>query len=236
MSRVIVDLHVQHQRQAAQALGADPERVDLLEQLQPQFLGAVRRPARLQLVDVDRIHHAPLGDQHRLLGRAADAERQDPGRTPVRAHGRHHGEHPVDDVVVGQQHRELRLVLRAAAFRRDDHFHGIAEDELDMHHRRRIVAGALPRTIRVGQDRGTQLVVRVHVSATHAFVDHLLQAQLGVPTHPHADADEGNRDTRVLTDRSVPLGAHARVDEDLRHRVLGGGRLLGLVRLVQALM
>ena len=61
------------------------------------------------------------------------------------------------------------------------------------------------------------------VGAAHALVDHLLQAHLRVPAHVHADADEGDRDPRVLTDRTVALGAHARVDEDLRHRILRGG-------------
>src|SRR5690606_29714458 len=52
MGRVVLDLHVQHGGQAAQALGADAEGVDLLVQLQPQLLGAVGGAAGDQLLDV----------------------------------------------------------------------------------------------------------------------------------------------------------------------------------------
>jgi hypothetical protein len=59
----------------------------------------------------------------------------------------------------------------------------------------------------------------MQVGAAHAFVDHVLKAHAGLPAHVHADVDEHRDDAGVLADRSVALGAHARVDEDLRHGV-----------------
>src|SRR5690606_18692537 len=45
-----------------------------------------------------------------------------------------------------------------------------------------------------------------------------------------ADLEEDGDDAGVLADRPMALGAHARVDQDLRHRVLRRGRFLALVR------
>src|SRR6185437_10297301 len=53
----------------------------------------------------------------------------------------------------------------------------------------------------------------------------------GLPPHVHPHADEGDRDAGVLADRPMPFRGHARVDEDLRHRVLRRRRRLALVRL-----
>jgi len=91
---------------------------------------------------------------------------------------------------------------------------------------RGIVLGVLAGTCRVGQDRSTQHVVRVVVGATYAFVDHVVQTHAGaVPAHVHADPDEHGDDAGVLADRAMPGGAHARVDQDLRHGVACSRRL-----------
>src|SRR5690606_18916746 len=67
------------------------------------------------------------------------------------------------------------------------------------------------------------------VGAAHALVDHVLHAHgRVVPAHVHADLQEHGDDAGVLADRAVAFGAHARVDQDLRHRVLGRGRFLAL--------
>ena len=71
---VLLHLHVEHGGQAAQALGADAERIDLVEQLQAQRLAAIGRTAGLQIMDVDGFHQRFLGQQHRLLRGAADAD------------------------------------------------------------------------------------------------------------------------------------------------------------------
>ncbi len=52
-------------------------------------------PARNQVLNVDRVHQRLLGQQHRLLRRAADADAQHPRRTPSRAHRRHRLQHPL---------------------------------------------------------------------------------------------------------------------------------------------
>ncbi|MCY1418222.1 hypothetical protein D9M71_337760 [compost metagenome] len=105
-----------------------------------------------------------------------------------------------------------------------------------MDHRRGVVPGVLPRTGRVGQDGGAQDVLRQVVGAAHAFVDHVVDAHGGaVPAHVHANADEHGDDTGVLADRAVAGGAHARVDQDLRHGIARGGRLFAQVGLVHGL-
>src|SRR5690606_24736090 len=229
VGRIVLDLDVQYRGQAAQALGADAQRVDLLVDLQAQFLDPVGRAAGDQVLDVDRLHQRFLGQQHRLLGGAADADAEHARRAPAGAHGRHGLEHPVDDGVGGIEHHELALGLRAAALGRDDHVHLVARHDLDVDHGRGVVAGVQALAGRVGQDRGAQLVVRVVVGAAHALVDHVLHAHgRVVPAHVHADLQEHGDDAGVLADRAVAFGAHARVDQDLRHRVLGRGRFLAL--------
>ncbi|MNQ48111.1 hypothetical protein D3C85_619780 [compost metagenome] len=105
-----------------------------------------------------------------------------------------------------------------------------------MNHGRGVVLGVFPSTRRVGEDRGTQDVFRQVVGATHAFVDHVVQAHGGaIPTHVHAHADEHGHDAGVLADRAVAGGAHARVDQDLRHGVTGRWRFFAQVGFVHRL-
>ena len=56
MGGVIEDLDIQHRRQPAQPLGADPERIDLVVDLQPQFLQPGFGTPRCKFMNVDRIH------------------------------------------------------------------------------------------------------------------------------------------------------------------------------------
>ncbi len=105
-----------------------------------------------------------------------------------------------------------------------------------MDDRRRVVLGVLPGACRVSKDGGTQDVFRQVVGAPYALVDHVVEAQGGaIPAHVHADLDENGDDAGVLADRTMPRGAHARVDQDLRHRVAGSRRLFAQVRLVHGL-
>jgi hypothetical protein len=113
----------------------------------------------LQLVHVDVVHQAFLGHQHRLLGRAADADAQHARRAPAGAHGRHGLEHPVDDRVTGVEHVHLALVLAAAALGGHGHFDGVAGHDLGVDDGRRVVLGVLAQELRVGHDRGAQHVV-----------------------------------------------------------------------------
>ena len=68
------------------------------------------------------------------------------------------------------------------------------------------------------------------VGAPHAGIDHVIDAAVGVPAYVHAYAEENIDNAGVLADRPVPLGTHARVDQDLRHGVTRGRGLLALVR------
>jgi hypothetical protein len=79
-------------------------------------------------------------------------------------------------------------LFRAAALGRDDHVDRVARHHLDVDHARGVVLGVDALAGRIGQHRGAQLVVRVHVGAAHAFVDHVFHAHGGVvPAHVHAD-------------------------------------------------
>src|SRR5690606_39978159 len=85
------------------------------------------------------------------------------------------------------------------------------------------------------QHRGAQLVVGMVVGAAHALVDGVLQRTGETfPAHVHAHFQEHGDDAGVLADRAVALGAHARVDQGLRHRVPGRRRFLALIRRRQA--
>ena len=114
----------------------------------------------------------------------------------------------------------------------------VALDQLHVDDGGRVVFGVVRAAGGVGLDRGAELVVGVEIGAAHAFVDHRLQVhdvrRRGFEANVHADFDEGVDDARVLADGAMALGAHAAVDEDLRHGVFGGGRLLALVGLGEA--
>ena len=177
MRRIVENLDVEHRRQPAQPLRADAEPVDLVVKLDAQLFDLVLRPARLQLLHVDGVHQRLLGQQHRLLRRAANADAEHPRRTPARAHRRHRLQHPVHNRVRRIQHHELRLRLRASALGRDGHIHLAALAPARPRRRRRIVLRVLARKRRVGEDAAAQLVVRVEIGLAHARVAHLLQRQ-----------------------------------------------------------
>jgi hypothetical protein len=55
-----------------------------------------------------------------------------------------------------------------------------------------------------------------------------VDAHVAFPAHIHADLAEHGDDTGVLTDRPVAHGTHARIDQNLRHGVLGRRALFAL--------
>src|SRR6185437_16380870 len=91
-------------------------------------------------------------------------------------------------------------------------------------------SGIAPRTGWVGEDGGAEFVIRIQISAAHTLIDHLLYSHLSVPAHIHADLQEHRYDAGVLAYRAMALGAHARVDQNLRHGIARGGRFLQLIR------
>jgi hypothetical protein len=235
MGRIIEHFDIQHGGQTAETLCADAERVDLLVQLDAQFLGAILGTPSDQLLNIDRRHQRFLGQHERLFRRAADTDAENARRTPARAHQRHGLQHPVHQIVGRVEHGEFGFGFRTAALGRADHLDMMTGNDFVMHHCRSVVLGILALAGRIAQHRGAQLVVRIEIRPAHALIDHLLHRQRGIPMHVHADLEEHQRDAGILADRAVALGAHPRVDQNLRDGVLGGRAFLALVGLRQRL-
>ena len=117
---VVQHLDVEHGGQAAEALGADPQRVDLSIQLEAQFFGAVARWRRALSSWMSTGAMIDSLASSIAFRRAADADADDARRAPAGAHGRDRLEHPIDQVVGGIEHRELGLAFGAAALGADD--------------------------------------------------------------------------------------------------------------------
>ena len=229
-----LDLDVQHRGQAAQALGANAQGVDLVMQLQAQLfhLGQLLAASGLglQLVHVDVVHQTFLGHQRRFFGGATDADTQHARGAPTRAHGGHGLEHPVHHAVAGVEHDHLGFVLAATAFGRHGDLQLIAGHDLGEDDGGGVVLGVLAQKLGVIDHRGAQHVVRVVVAAAHAFVDRVFQRALeALEAHAHAHLQEYVDDAGVLADGAVAHGAHLAVGQDLCDGILGGRRLLALV-------
>ncbi len=98
---------------------------------------------------------------------------------------------------------------------------------------RRIVAGVVPGACRIRHDRRPQRVVRIAMRPPHAFVHHVLDAQIRVPPDIHADPEKHHDNAGVLADRPVPLRTHPRIGKNLRDGIACGRRLFPLVRLTE---
>ena len=218
----VENLYIDHGGQAAEPLGADTQCVDLVEDLQAQLLDRIGRAARPELVDVDRRHQRLFRQQHRLFGGAADADTEHARRAPAGAHRRQCLDHPVDDAVTRVEDGELGLVLRAAALGGQRDVETVAGHDVGVDDRRGVVFGVFACADRRVDHRGAQLVVRVQVGAAHALVDHVGQAHVAFEAHVHAYLEKHHHGAGVLTDRTVTLGTHAGVGQDLRQCVLGG--------------
>ena len=193
-------------------------------------LGLVLRPALLQLVHVDVFHQALLGEQHRPLGGAADADAEHAGRAPAGAHRRHRLQDPVDQAVARIHHRRTSTCSRCRRPWRRRYVDGVAGNQRHLDHGRRVVLGVLPLEVRVGDDRRAQRVVGVEVALADAVVDGVLDAAgEALEADVHADLQEDVDDAGVLADRPPALGAHLRVGQDLGDRVLRRRALLELV-------
>ncbi len=237
--RSVDHLDVEHRGQAAQSLRADAETVDLVVEFDAQLFGGGFGAACDQVLNVDGIHERLLGEEHRFLRRAADADAEHAGRAPAGAHRGHGLEHPLHHGVGWVQHGELALGLGAASLGGHGDFDRRAFHEFHSNAGGSVVLCVLAGAGGVGLERGAQLVVGIEIGAAHAFVDHLLKVK-GLfaggrfKAHIHAHFDEDVDDAGVLADGAVALGAHAAVDENLRHGVFGGVRLLALVGLGEA--
>ena len=230
MGRVVTDLDVEHRGQAAQALRADAEGIDPGIKFDAQFFQLGFRPAREQFVHVERLHQYFLRHHHGFLRGAAHTDADQSGRAPARAHDGYGLQHPVHHRIGGIEHGELRFGFRTAALGRDRDLELIAGHQFHVHHGRRVVLGVLAREQRIGQHRAAQRVIRMGIGAAHALIDRIGDRALeAVPAHVHADLEVHIDDAGVLADRAVALGAHARVGQYLRNRILGRGRLLAFI-------
>ena len=231
---VHLDFDVEHGGQATQALRANAEGVDFVEQLQPHLfklaeLGAGRRLG-LEFVHVEVVHQAFFGHQHGFFRGAANADAEHARRAPASAHGRHGFEHPVDDGVTWVEHDQLAFVLRAAAFGCDGDVDSVARHDLGEDHGGRVVLRVLAVKVRVGDDAGAQRVVGVVVGLAYTLVNGVLKAA-GEARQPHVHADFQKHvdDARVLADGAVAHRAHLAVGQNLRNRVFGGRALFAFV-------
>ena len=234
VGRVELDLDVEHGGQPAKALRTDAQRVDFVKQLQAHFLDLVKRLAGcafgLQLVHVDVVHQAFFGQENGFFCGAANANAQHAGRAPAGAHGRYGFEHPVHDGVARVEHGQFAFIFGAAAFGGHRHLHGLAGHQLGKDHSRCVVLRVGALEVRIGDNAGTQGVVRVFVAAAHAFVDGVFKAAGKTrQANIHAELDEDVDDAGVLADRPVAGGAHLGVGEDLRNGVFGCRALLALI-------
>ena len=235
--RIVEDLDVEHRRQSAQALRADAERVDLV-------VDARCAAPRARLAGPRCLSSCmSIGSISASLASSIAFSALPPMPMPSMPGG--HQPAPIVGTVFTTQSTiesdglsitNFGLVLRAAALGRDLHLDRVAGHEVEVDDRRRVVARVLARAGRVGDDRRAQRVVRIEIGAAHAFVDHVgRRHRRAFPAHVHADLHERDDDAGVLADRPMAFGAHARIGEDLRDRVLRRRRLLGRVGVAERL-
>ena len=159
----VEDLDVEDGGEAAEALGADAEGVDLLVDFDAELFDVGRvvtlRHAGFELLHVDVFHEGLLGEEHGFFGGAADADAEHAGRAPAGAHGGDGFEDPVDDGVGWVEHDELGFGFGAAAFGCDGDVEGVAGDEGDFDDAGGVVDGVLAGEGGVGEDAAAEFVV-----------------------------------------------------------------------------
>ena len=115
------------------------------------------------------------------------------------------------------------------------HVDGITGDQPGVNHGGGVVLGVLSAPCRVLKNRRSQRVIRMGIGPPHPLIDHVIQGAFRFPLHVHANFNKDRDDAGILTNRPVPHGTHARIDENLRHRVFGGGVLFHLPGFVHRL-
>jgi len=211
-------------------LRADAERVHFLEELEAEFFRARLRAARLELLDVDRRHQRLLRHEHRLLRRTADADAEHPGG---------HQPAPICGTVFSTHSTSESEGLSIANF-------DFASDPPPF--AAQVTSTCSPGTISKWITAGVLSFVLLRAPAGSASTEArsllcgsryarrtpslIMSATLIVALSQrtfHPDLDEDHGDAGVLADRSMTLGGHARIREDLRDCILRSRRLLALV-------
>ncbi len=235
MGWVIHDFDIENRCQTAQTLSTDTQIVNRIHDLETQLFDAVLWTTLTQLVNIDWVHQRLFRHHSRFLSSTTNTYAEHTRWTPACTHGRYSFHNPIYNRVRRVKHHHLRFVLRTATFRCNLYINGIAFNDFVVNHRWRVVFGVLTLARRISQDRGTQHVIRMVVSATHTFVDHIGHAHCGIPLHVHTDLNEHGNDTGILAERALTLCTHARVNQNLRHRILSGWVLLFQIGLMHAL-
>ena len=127
----VEDLDVENGGEAAEALSADAEAIDLVVEFDAKLFGGGFGAAGDEVLDVDGVHEGLLGEEHGFFRGAADADAEHAGRAPSGAHGGDGFEHPLDDGVGGVEHDEFAFGFGASAFGGDGDVDLVALDELD---------------------------------------------------------------------------------------------------------
>src|SRR3546814_14120381 len=89
MGRPVHNLDIKNGGEAAKPLRANAEGIDLVENLDAEFLDLVLRAALFQLRHIDRAHQTFLYETNSLFCGDANANAQYPGRAPSSAQLRH---------------------------------------------------------------------------------------------------------------------------------------------------
>ena len=230
---VVEDLDVEDGGEAAEALGADAEAVDLVVELDAEFFDVGFGAAGDEVLHVDGVHEGLLGEEHGFFGGAADADAEHAGRAPAGAHGGDGFEDPVDDGVGGVEHDELGFGFGAAAFGCDGDVDVVAFDELDVDDGRGCCrwCSCGRRRGRRGWRRGACCRGRGRRGGRPASNICLEVEGAGPPLGPSQRTSMPTLTKTVTMPVSWQMGrwpsAHMRrVDEDLGHGVFGGVGLL----------
>ena len=67
------------------------------------------------------------------------------------------------------------------------------------------------------------------VGLAHSLIDHIRQAHFGIPLYLHTHFDKHSDNAGILTDRPMAHGAHTRINQNLRHCILGRLRFFAII-------
>src|SRR3546814_20105631 len=101
MGRPVHNLDIKNGGEAAKPLRANAEGIDLVENLDAEFLDLVLRAALFQLRHIDRAHQTFLCEQNSVFCGAANAIAPNPGRATASATLRPPSNHTAADGIAG---------------------------------------------------------------------------------------------------------------------------------------
>ena len=223
----VLDVALEHGHVAAEAHRADAglvqEAVELVLELGHDRVGVAR---------ADRPGDRLLGEVHRVVGCAADADADDPGRTRLAAGADDRLQHELLDplhAVGGDAHLQEAHVLGAGALRHALHVEAVpVVDELPVHDREAVAdvrAGVLARD-RVHRVRPERML---DGGARRAVAQRLVDPR-GMEREVLADAAGVDGDAGVLADEVLLVVGDVHVAVDRLEHALPGDRGLALER------